>query len=248
MSDRDVRLETAFDGSVTDVERLRATLTGSDLRDFDDMVQIRTDLKALRDVPECQLTVDHLRSAVLGRTQRKSPSLGPWLVWTPVAAAAAFAVMLFNRPAAAPNPAKPSPDVATTVGAAPALQPPVEETLSTKDELTSQPTTGAEDRAAETVVAKAAPTLAAKSALRRSLSPRRDSRRSALSSARDTVTTTVPTVPVASGPTAESGMATVAAMQPQPEPVVVVTETSNPDTGAAEAREVSRPSDVVFGG
>lgn len=249
MKNIDHLIESVFEG-----QDLDQGLTASELREVELLKTLKSDLKQLRDVPECQLTVDHLRRAMLNQpvpVAKKNP-FRLW-TWVPVAAAAALALLMVNRPAET----KLSP---TESGMAhPSTSLPVEP-------IANKLPDASQNSESVTPVRSEAPLAEAKRpAARETVRTRYVARRTASASSQPEVVALMTravqdTADQAVGgnvhdlseeSSAKMSTASVPAVSRDSEPqvpVVIVGDTSDPETGAAEAREISRPSDVVFGG
>lgn len=221
MTERDRLIEQIFDEGVTPSGREAELLSG-----------IKADLARLRgNVPECQLTAEHLRRAVLNQPQRKGFNFQPWL-WTSLAAAACLSALF----AVWPKGGKPeAASVVHTVAArsdspAPRIDQPAPLTRSPLERLVVQ--SPEKPR------------------------PKRSQRRARSSAHTQGAVASLSRVASFNAEKAVVGQpATILALdiksEPEPvvhEPVVVVTDKPSPSTGAAEAQEISKPSDVVFGG
>lgn len=224
MSDR--LYESAFDG-----EPEPAALSASDAAELRALKALKADLAALRDVPECQLTTDHLRRAILDQGVRpvkpRVPVFGRWLWAAPVAAAMA-AVLFLNRPKEfVPN----VREVATAAPVRASAEPAAAVVVPDQDE----PVTVASATQPTPSVADSRPERPRRRPIRRltvNEGPLLAMREDATAVAR----------PMAAEPVAPDDS------QPAQPEAVVVTESADPATGTAAAQEVTISTDVVFGG
>lgn len=97
--DQDLLIQAAFDDEVGELDLLE--LTEEERREFEELRGMKLDLRRLNDVPECQLTVDHLRHAILAESVAK-PTRKPFYLWFGYVGAAAASLaaiaFIFNRP------------------------------------------------------------------------------------------------------------------------------------------------------
>lgn len=228
-----------------------ASLSSEEAREFTALSNLKNDLKALRDVPECQLTTAHLRQAVLNQKPASAPkpALKLW-VYAPFAAAAVLAVAFLAKPTSSPAPV-PNDDVVASR---------VDDTVDKAKGLASTAPLNTNDleRVTETV-SKVAPVQ--KSVVS---NPRSSGSRVRRMSAASTHSPEASTATLASaerrtgfdhepseltlgGPDEKTELAMISG-DAHREPVVVILDKDNPETGAAEAREISKPADVIFGG
>jgi hypothetical protein len=223
--------ESAFDGA-PEPERLSAP----EAAELKALRALKADLAALREVPECQLTTEHLRRAILDQGVRPAaprvPAWSRWLWAAPVAAVAAVALVL-NRPR----------DVVPTVREL-ASAAPVESAGVPK---TSAPLIVDGSGPAEPATVASATQPSTDGVARPERPRRRTTRRLAvqdgplLAMREDAIPATR-----TRGATSEAAPEEEPAIE-QPE-AVVVTEPADPATGTAAAQEVTISADVVFGG
>lgn len=251
MKDIDKLIETVFEGQESALEGLDT----ESMREVATLKVLKADLQSLRDVPECQLTTDHLRRAVLNRPQVKpAPSRSLWL-WSPLAAAAGVALLfLVNRP------------TQFVEHAASKASTPVRSIPLVKNDLPAAATDdvvalGGDDSAwndPNFMLDASDPEVADRPLEQPKKRRVSASNRRVEASTTKLVATVMETVKRDSGfessaPAAGASEALSAHTEKMEsykgqDPVVVVTEQPNADTGLAEAKEVSKPSDMVFGG
>lgn len=228
-----------------------ASLSTEEAREFTALSNLKNDLKALRDVPECQLTTEHLRQAVLNQKPATTPkpALRLWL-YAPFAAAAVLAVAFLAKPTNVPNPIVTDDGVvASNTTKADSSNGLVETTPVGKNDF---------ERAAEAAI-NAVPIRKSVVASTRSTGSRIRRMNAAsvpgASTSSPTLTTAersaafdrTPSELGLGGPDERTELAMISA-EAHREPVVVILDRDNPETGAAEAREISKPADVIFGG
>jgi hypothetical protein len=204
--------EHVFDG--------RELPTGADKRDVAELEAIRDALKAAP-VPECRLTADHLRSAVLDAAASRPRR--PVLVWAAPLAAVAALVVWASSPRSRPAPAAPA--------------------MAMNDRPQAVPEAAIEPPPARSAVA--APESAEPA---RKPEPKRKKRpvRRRAASPPPIVALADATVPDV-GPAAEATPRDLSAPPPEPpsEEVVIVQE---PSGAVGAAIEVELGQEVVFGG
>jgi hypothetical protein len=97
-NDRDLLIKAAFGELEAEEQQRLDNLVGSEKAAAEHklMSQAAQDLKRLNDVPECQLTSEHLRDAILAETPKSNSRAlhWPWMVGAAGAAAAVWAVAL----------------------------------------------------------------------------------------------------------------------------------------------------------
>lgn len=225
MSDR--LFESAFDG-----EPEPAAMTAAEAAELRALKALKADLVALRDVPECQLTTDHLRRAILDQGVRpvkpRLPMFGRWLWAAPVAAAMAV-VLFLNRPKEIVPDAR---ELASATPVRASAEPAAAVVVPEQDEPV---TVASATQPAPSVVADSRPERPRRRPARRLTvdeGPLLAMREDASAVAR----------PMAAEPVTRDE-----AQPSQPE-AVVFTESSDPATGTAAAQEVTISTDVVFGG
>gem|GEM_PF-5977920 len=251
MRDIDQLIETAFERNSSDVDLIRKTLGGADLAEFDSLLNLKSDLKGLRDVPDCQLTVDHLRRAVLN--QKPAQSSKSWLrfwVFAPVATAAALALVFVVKSGSLGVGSAPQATLQTPIKGSPVavVVPPVSASTEAGFSVVREPVTRIasispnENRVRRSVrrLTNSGP-VAARSDLKMASTPvGGDIDEDVVSTgALSEGTELAMTVPESVSANRETDSR---------DSVVVILDKRNPETGAAEAREISKPSDVVFGG
>lgn len=99
-NDRDLILELGFDElSEAEVTDLGVSLAGNEsLRaELDAVRAMKADLRSLQSVPECQLSSERLRDAILSTGIKPKHRLKPLWVWATPLAAAALALIAFLR-------------------------------------------------------------------------------------------------------------------------------------------------------
>ncbi|MBS1714780.1 MAG: hypothetical protein JST30_10640 [Armatimonadetes bacterium] len=248
MKDKDRLIDAAFDGAVQDLPALGP----SENRELDLLKGLKRDLAALKEVPECQLTADRVKNAILASRAVPARSPARWF-WIPTAAAAALAVIAVTR-------MNGLPDAVPQAGPPRATSPDAGTVASRGSDRSSAPTgeavamTSPEPVMADLRSEGFSPKLEDVSSTRR-IRIRSSAPKPAGAGEERTVVDAVNRVAMAAtGTTLRSTEPTrpeatpVSADKPEPEPVVVVSPDLNPETGVSDAKEVSRPKDVLFGG
>lgn len=223
--------------------------------------QLKADFKVLAEVPECQLTSERLRAAVLSGSIKKR-SASPFRIWLPavgLAAAALYAVIILPRPSA--------PETGGSGVVA------MENPAPTIDDLVMQTEPEAEPLAAPEAAStapEAAPraTAVAKPAPRRTSRPRTSYRTASNAGAKmataeiaadmilDSVMLPAANTAMADPTAGMSAARTLKAPAPmsaapaadEENGVVVLSREASSPNGAPVAVEVGRRHDVVFGG
>jgi len=255
VKETDRLFEAAFDGSELDVRNLKQGLSKSAAEELDSRVTLKADLKKLGDVPECQLTTDHLRRAVLN-SRPLAPARRPLNIWawTPLVAAASLGLFMFVKGGTSTGSGSIVPVVPNKV---------VSNPIAKTDNTTPLVDTGAQDPVfdAHDVVATTVGDSNVEPRRHRSAKSTSVDNSDGLVAAVNMVAQNASTLMAADFPAASSSVPEAGSAgafdkaekervnsELQKEPVVIVSDRANPTTGAAEAQEVSRPSDVVFGG
>lgn len=244
MKNIDQLIEAVFEG-----QDVHPNLSPTEAREVDSLRALKADLRQLRDVPECQLTVDHLRRAMLNQPVPKPRR--NWIrltAWVPVAAAAGLALVMMTRATQTFVPTTSESGLVEEVANA---SKPLPKGLS---DAARTPTNASPVLTKQVVSSKKVETetVASKRVRRSIVRPVEPDTVALMSQA---ITDTAIEAVGGMG-SRERNEAAPSAGAPQmdsspsvgEEPVVIVGDTHDPETGAAEAREISRPSDVVFGG
>ena len=259
MKDIDKLIEAVFEGHDGALDGLDA----ESRREVSTLNTLKADLKLLRDVPECQLTTEHLKQAVLNQKPQRSTGVkGLWL-WSPLALAAGVAVVFFM--AKSPNTlnaplAREDKPAITIVAPTPGSDASTDNNSDSPVAVAPRDVTPGDDDYAYIVEPPARvtskPVYRAKR--KRNDGAVRDTQPAASRSVEQldgklAASSSAPRFDGGGSKAATEADVTVAMKDSSnvpktAEPVVVVTERPNADTGLAEAEEISRPSDVVFGG
>lgn len=250
MKERDRLILAAFDGGQDGLDRLGE----SERRELDLLKGLKHDLAALKDVPECQLTPDRVKNAILASHTVPGKSPSRWF-WIPTVAAAAVTVFAVTKLAGGP-----STDPTARTGALPvsnlgtaAEQGPDHSSAPTGEAVAmTEPRTEPFDLRSEGYVPVPGTDRGAVTAPRRYRTRQSAGRSSGTEQSATLAAMSKPSIETSEGKlrTPEDlKHETVAAMdKAEAEPVVVVSPELNPDTGVSDANEVSRPNDVLFGG
>ncbi|MBS1721564.1 MAG: hypothetical protein JSS66_01005 [Armatimonadetes bacterium] len=258
MKDLDKLIEIAFDGDESAQAALMAASSYDQREELQSLVDLKQGLRKLREVPECQLTTERLRSAVLRSAAPRRPQRFP-LWYAPLAAAAAFGAFLLLKG----NPQQDRPISLNTVASRqPQAKQPVAPSVDRSEDSVAatepaNPIVVPEDQTSNSPVAfrskservprhrsvsdaeeiKNAVKVANEFGIR---AEKTEALVTGGSGGASTKEASMPAAPAGSG-LREASLAGAPAM-------VVVTDTKSPETGAASAKEVSVPRDVVFGG
>jgi hypothetical protein len=247
MNSRDELFDVIFDG---DGGRARGIDLGSPEAKF--LVELKSDLKALKhDIPECQLTSEHLKSALLSQPQVARPNPWRWLALIPLGATVAVLALFYRSGTAGSTSSSPKANLL-------AMKTPDAAKPSVQSQADASPPRAIAREVVQSKSTQVMPDRTVAAAKRPR--PQADVIRSRTTS----MTTAALMRHEASKPS--MGMAS-AELQPDSrdekkesepsevkfdsaakEKVVIVTDVHNPETGAAEAQEVSTPRDMVFGG
>ncbi|HRI42975.1 MAG TPA: hypothetical protein PLL78_03510 [Fimbriimonadaceae bacterium] len=239
---KDLLIAYAF-GDLTEEEMAAFEANDAERAELDRLARLRGDLKHLNSVPECQLSVERVRDAILQREIRQRRDWKPWIVAMPAAAALALLAFFATRPGDAPVAPNANPIVVESAEQKPFV------VRSEPDLVTSPPITDAD------VVQLVGITLSALGA--RPVSTDEPVRVASLERKSPTVPrrrTTPTAVAIRSESKKESThdrTTPVAAptTQPQPiEPIVMISNDEDKTTGARRANEVETSNDVVIGG
>lgn len=236
---KDLLIAYAF-GDLTEEEMAEIETTAADRAEVDRLAQLRADLKQLNRVPECQLSVERVRDAILNREIRQRRDWRPWGIAAPVAAALALGAFLLTRPS----------------GEAPVTPSIVADKAETKpfvvrrepDLVSSPPITGAEvERLVEETLAVLGTSVITDDVPVR---PTRSDRVRPTARRRPIPASLVAkTEPPKASTPAETPRVAAATTQPQPiEPIVMISNDEDQATGARKANEVETSNDVVIGG
>lgn len=243
----DLLMKVAF-GEGTEADRLACTELRKRNAEAEQLFraygQMDADLVGLNDIPECQLSVERMRTAILSAgVKPQRPSSMNWSLSLGLACVAALALWL-TIPADRAERSLPVSTVASNSDATP--QPILLESgaaRATGSELLRRlETSGSRSESLEPAVM---PAVRRPLTGRRPLASRSDesgrSRGESLKSGGMTL---------ASAPDPGFGLPVPVADDAKPAgaPVVVVTSSVDPETGAKEANEVSNSRSVVFGG
>ncbi len=252
MKRRDEIIHAAFEGGA---ESLRPRLDRAGKKELDGLIDIKSALKSLADVPECQLSNEHLRNAVLNRPSVPTRPRTYWLATPLVMAAGLAAVFFLSRPQPATN----SPVAERSGTSVPATLPiesvpqkgSAEEHVAVKvrDNVPAPSVVAAQAASTTRPVrrhhaASKAPKIDSGLVVRLADSNTFDGAHEAAN--RSTASDVAATESYKDVAASESLPTAGGAVESAPEPVVVITrDTGN---GASEAQEVKAPSNVVFGG
>ncbi|MCW5935690.1 MAG: hypothetical protein KIT11_00080 [Fimbriimonadaceae bacterium] len=254
---KDRLFAAAFDGEPT------GRLTPAEQAELQDLSRLKDDLRALREVPECQVSVDHLRRAILERglpKERTRRRFVPWLVLGPVAAAA-FGLFALIKADPANRPEASSPgqvalnDEAPQVSAASGTLRPAEpetmamERVSSAPGVASVPEPATPETSRPQAVKREAPAKTRRAVHRNRPEPTGQAEPAtgmlAFAGPRDAE---LDSLTMKYDFTGEARKAVVPEEKPSAdESVVIVTTTPNPATGARVATEVSHGQDLLGG-
>lgn len=236
---------------------------------------LSTDLKLLRDVPECQLSKERLRDAILASGLEKKTQSPAWLQWTwmPAVAAAIICVGFFLKQGGKSEPRIqfPSEIQASTIKKFPEIKttPFVKEvdhgSLATNSDgpniLDSMNSLLEEARSQVRIkperVSRATKVVHTPSFVSKSLHRADHSKidpEIAQSSAKSlpVAAMNAPASETASAvsmdTTALEARALNTSVTPQPVPVVLISSSSDLESGASQAKEISNPENVLVGG
>lgn len=247
--DQDLLIQAAFEDEVSELDLME--LTQEEREEFEALRGMKLDLRRLNDVPECQLTVDHLRQAILAESVAK-PARKPFYLWFGYVGAAAASIaaiaFVFNRPAdkketplrgiaevAALTPEQPETVTAMAVGQA------------TRD-LANKILAGRMESVEAPAVEKFAAT---KPTVRRKTSPRRRIEAPMVTASyKSTVPEKMEDVsgslskPLAPAGPVNLGAAPAGTPSPSTEGIVIISQS---DEGP-KATETGKTNDIVFGG
>lgn len=252
MNNSDHLYEIAFDGTDHELEQFLASASESAKVEISELSQLKADLKSLRDIPECQLSTERLKEGILGSKVAPAPKrYQRWQNWLPLASAVAMGIFLYNLPKDRPaiNSGSDQEAVAQvqpeSANKADGLK--TDDTPKVQEAITSnEPQTKAKN---SNLTPKK---LVAKSIFRQSSRTRSELamtatiETAAYKAVRDQESKTGASFSASGAPTMEADAKADLAVAT--EPVVIVTDVANPETGTAEAREITKSTDVVFGG
>lgn len=238
---KDLLIAYAF-GDLTEEEMAAFETDEAERAELNRLARLRRDLKQLNYAPECQLSVERVRDAILQHEIRQRRDWRPLILAMPAAAALALVAFFSTRTGIDPGVPQTSAIVAESAEQKPFV------VRSEPDLVTSPPISDAD------VVQLVSITLAALGV--RPVSTDEPVRVASLEqrkpAARRKQASTV--LASRSSPTKEAApnRATPVAApttQPQPmEPIVMISDDEDKTTGARRANEVETTSDVVIGG
>lgn len=236
---KDLLIAYAF-GELNEDEMTAFEADAAEKAELDELTRLRADLKRLADVPECQLSVERVRDAILQREIRQRRDWRPLVLATPVAAGLAllafFAMRQSGQPSLAP---KTNPIVIETTEPKPFVR------RTEPDRVTTPPANGVD---VERLVGITLSVLNARPvstdepvSIRQAVHRPKPAYKHSVVASR--VETPMPAAPEGSTPVAAP------TVQPQPiEPIVMISADEDKATGARRANEVETTSDVVIGG
>lgn len=239
---KDQLIEFAF-GELSDTEKQSLSLTASEKKELEGLASLCADLRALRDVPECQISTERMRDAVLKAEIRQRRDWRRWLPLTAVPAAAALALLALNfvKPPAVTQPT----NIAAT-------ERPISSPLVATRVEDNGMSFDASDAAAFMLNAAAVVESLATNeqpvapVVNRSSKPRPRNRvRMTTARNQPVVRAVAKTQPAAD---TAAPVRSIPAPTNQPEPIVMISNEQDNNTGARRANEVETSHDVVIGG
>lgn len=239
---KDQLIQCAF-GELSQAEKQNLNLSATERQEMEAFASLRTDLRALREVPDCQISTERMRDAVLKAEIRQRQDWRRWLPLAAVPAAAVLALVALNL-AKAPD--------APAVNHLAASEKPISTPLVVRRTDDTTPTTfDASDVAAFMLNATAFVDSLATETEPKPTAPRTKRNKTRIStrlvssrtqpSARLSSKKEAPTAPVAA-------VRSIPAPTDQPEPIVMISNEQDNNTGARRANEVETSHDVVIGG
>lgn len=252
MNQNDHLFDIAFDGSEQDIRNLKATVSGTDSKELDAMLQLKADLRSLRDIPECQLSSERIKEGILrAKVSETSKPARRWLNWLPLASAVAMGVFLNSLPKDSQTADSKISDNSVAINT---NVPSKNDSSSDNSEVAMNQVNPLSSNAIKaTVKSSSQPRRKVNKQVQRSQT--RTSNDLAIKTEAMTATFDSVAKYKAVAMETSNSLTDSEAMRDTKqdsgtvtEPVVVVTDISNPETGTAEAREISKQDNVLFGG
>ena len=239
---KDQLIECAF-GELSAAEKQGLNLSAAEREEMNAFASLRADLRALREVPDCQISTERMRDAVLKSEIRQRQDWRRWLPLAAVPVAAALALVALNLAKAPDAPSRSNFAASEKPVSSPLVVRRTEDTMPSTFDASDvaafmlNATAFIDSLATDTEKATATTrTKRAKPRINVRLASTRNQPVVRLATKKETAP--VPATPVRSIPAPTN----------QPEPIVMISNEQDNNTGARRANEVETSHDVVIGG